>query len=472
MVDLRDISISDRIKRTFIHREKAQPDVHTIIRRLAQISLGLTIFFAPFRIRVVMLAQPVPSVFSDYTDLLVYLSDIFLILTLVLWGCSLILKPRRVAPGPLVLSIPLAGLIVMGWISAIFSITPLLSVYHCVRLMLLACFYLFIVNEVKDLGGIIWGVAGGIFIQSSVAIVQIARQSSLGLILLGEMSLNPAWSGVSIVWVAGTRSLRAYGLTDHPNILGGCLAFSLILLMAWMISSQSSKNLVAVSVFLLGLIALLETFSRSAWLGWIGGLLVIAGMYLYSLQFKALGIWIYLLAAGLIMIIPFLWQNASLLGVRLGSQGSFQQVAYEAQSIQERVVLDSAANEIFTGHALTGVGLGASPIALMQARPVFKYYYQPAHFILLDAATETGIFGALFYFLILIGPWLAIVFYRKRLIFSTGLIAASGALAAVTIVGFFDYYPWLLTPGRIWQWLIWGLWAAFYHLAAKKVQDV
>jgi hypothetical protein len=33
-------------------------------------------------------------------------------------------------------------------------------------------------------------------------------------------------------------------------------------------------------------------------------------------------------------------------------------------------------------------------------------------------------------------------------------------LLAVTVVGFFDYYTWLTTPGRIWQWLAWGMFAA------------
>jgi hypothetical protein len=32
----------------------------------------------------------------------------------------------------------------------------------------------------------------------------------------------------------------------------------------------------------------------------------------------------------------------------------------------------------------------------------------------------------------------------------------------VTIIGLFDYYPWLLPPGRLWHWIIWGLWSGFY----------
>ena len=47
---------------------------------------------------------------------------------------------------------------------------------------------------------------------------------------LGELVLDPRQNGVSVVATSGTeRLLRAYGLTDHPNILGGLLVFGLLL---------------------------------------------------------------------------------------------------------------------------------------------------------------------------------------------------------------------------------------------------
>jgi hypothetical protein len=72
---------------------------------------------------------------------------------------------------------------------------------------------------------------------------------------------------------------------------------------------------------------------------------------------------------------------------------------------------------------------------------------------------ETGFFGATFYFLLMILPWLALL-RRRDLWTNPQLIGAAGMLLAVTVVGFFDYYTWLTTPGRIWQWLAWGMFAA------------
>jgi len=41
-------------------------------------------------------------------------------------------------------------------------------------------------------------------------------------------------------------------------------------------------------------------------------------------------------------------------------------------------------------------------------------------------------------------------------------------LLAIYVVGLFDYYTWVLAPGRLWQWLAWGLWASFYTSASGK----
>jgi hypothetical protein len=56
-------------------------------------------------------------------------------------------------------------------------------------------------------------------------------------------------------------------------------------------------------------------------------------------------------------------------------------------------------------------------------------------------------------------------FQRRRLTFSPALIGASALLLAVTVVSFFDYYPWLLAAGRFWQFLAWGLWASFFQIS-------
>ena len=400
-------------------------------------------------------------------DGLLFLSDIFLLLALAAWAGSLAFRPRRLLSGPLFLTVPLTGLVLLGFTSSFFSLDPLLSLYSALRLAFLLALYFFLVNEVSSFTWIVWSVAGQALLQAVVGIAQAARQHSLGWQALGEYELDPAWNGVSIVLADGLRLLRAYGLSDHPNILGGCLAFALLMVFVWYLGDKTKGAVLWAAAFMTGALALLLTFSRSAWMAMLAGLLFIGFILLRERKTAQLANAGFLLSAGMIILAPFLWANAAALGVRLNGSDSFSQIKVENRSLDERAMLNAAAGEIFSSHALTGVGLGAAPLALLEARPDFPFNFQPPHNALLEAAEETGIFGAAFYFLLLVLPWLALWLSRHTRTFSPELLMSSASLLAVTVVGFFDYYPWLLAPGRFWQWLVWGLWAGAYSSASK-----
>jgi O-antigen ligase len=158
--------------------------------------------------------------------------------------------------------------------------------------------------------------------------------------------------------------------------------------------------------------------------------------------------------------LPFAWQDRELLGIRLGAGGSFTEIPSELGSIGERRVLVDAGNKVFQLHPLTGIGVGGTPQAFLKEFPNFPVSYQPVHFVILNSAVETGLFGAVFYLGLLAGPW-AVLYTKRRMALNPDLVAAFALLLAISVVGFFDYYTWLLVPGRLWQWLAWGLWAKF-----------
>lgn len=441
------------------------------LRAVARLALSATIVVIPFRYRFLLSARPLPPIYKDYTDVLLFISDVFLMATLVLWLLSLALEPRRLTIKPFFLSLPLAGVTGMGIVSIAISVDPLLSAYQAIRLALLAGLYLYVVNEIKGLGEIVLPVAIQVFIQGVVGVAQVLHQHSLGLNFLDELELDPAWNGVSIVWAEGIRSLRAYGLTDHPNILGGCFAFALILIATWYVEAEPKWRAPLGSLFALGTLGLLLTFSRAAWVGLSGGVLLGVALLFKTRQSRALRDWFSLAVASFILLLPFVWQNASYLGARFNRQDSFTQVGAENRSIVERNTLNQAVNAIFAEHALAGVGLGALPLALRDQYPDFPFSYQPAHVVLLDVAAETGIFGALFYLMIMVWPWLMLWWNRSRLVLSPALVGISSVLLVLTIVGFFDYYTWLLAAGRLWQWLVWGLWGVVYQSSLKGAQN-
>lgn len=439
------------------------PLVSRFAALFARISLGLAVFFIPFRLRLVIVEIHFPGIYSDYTNLLVFLPDIFILLTLLLWLIDLLARPRRLTLSPLPVSLPVIGLLAASLLSAIFSAVPQIAMYNFLRLLVLGLLFLHLLNEFDDLNFLLLPLAASTAIQSAVSIAQVLKQSSIGLELLGEYLMDPAWSGISIVYAEGVRTLRAYGLSDHPNILGGCLAFSLVLLVSWQVLKHKPNNPLSVAVILSGITGLLLTFSRSAWLAFVSGLAFVGLAVLFTRRYRELGRAANLGLAALLVLLPFLVFFAPLLGVRLNQANAFKEVENEVRALEERLALNAAGNEIFAANALTGVGVGLSPLAMQEMHPIFPYYYQPPHNTLLAAAAETGIFGALFYALLMITPWLLLLFRRKRLSLNPALISISAVLLAVTLVGFFDYYTWLLLPGRIWQFLVWGAWAAVYR---------
>lgn len=451
-------------------RIESRHDLAATLRTLSQFGLAATIVLTPFRYRFVLAARPLSSVYGDYTDYLLFASDVALAITLALWLLGLALQPRSITSGPRFLSFPLAGVLAAGLISGFSSVDPGLSMYHLLRLILLAGFYLYLLNEVDSLRWVVIPVTLQLLVQSLVGLAQVLSQRSVGLAALGEWTLDPAWRGVSVVWADGVRVLRAYGLSDHPNILGGCLAFGLIVLIGYAVRSEDRWHPIRTVAIGLAMTALFFTYSRTAWLAFAIGMLVFGEGLRRLGRDRTLRDWLVLMAAGAIVVFPFVWQNAASLGVRLNVGDSFTQITIEQRSISERRELNAAANEIFAANALTGVGLGAFPTALSMERPNVPYDYQPPHFALLEAAAETGIFGALVYFLALVLPWLAVWLNRERIEFTPAFLSLSAALAAVTVAGMFDYYPWLLAPGRLWQVLIWALWAASYRAAREKVK--
>jgi O-antigen ligase len=287
------------------------------------------------------------------------------------------------------------------------------------------------------------------------------------------LELDPAWSGVGVIISEEARILRAYGLSDHPNILGGCIALGMLILAGWYLEQDESDprwQSVRAVLLIPGLVCLLLTFSRAAWLGVIGGLVLLVFFLLRTRKYQTLFTLAALAGAWMVVAFPFIWHNLLSLGLRINpptAESGGHEIVVDA-SLSERRVLGQAANEIFVAHAIIGTGMGTFPIALQVLKPEFPLDYQPVHNVLLDVASEIGLFGGVFFFLAMISPWLAMWLNRTRLRFSPALIAVSAALLATLIIGLFDYYLWYLIPGRLWQVLVWGLWAVTYQEDLKN----
>lgn len=442
--------------------------VGEIADRLAWLAFAVLVLVSPFRAHVTIAQRPLPPVYEAYTDMVVAWSEVALVAVLAAWLIGIALRPRPLTFGPVALALPLGGLLALSWVAAAFSVDPALAAWNALGLTLVGAVALYVVNEVNRLERFVPLVALAILVQAVIALAQVAGQSSVGLAVLGEHAVTPATAGASVVASAdGTRFLRGYGLADHPNVLGGILAAGGLAVGLASIRLRAPRAILPAAVVIVASVALFVTFSRSAWLAAaVGGLVAVAMLAARrdGAAVRRVGVLGAISAAGVLLVaIPL----APYLATRL--EPGRDDVALEARSVDERAALATAAMRVVAAHPITGVGAGVLPTAIRAAEPDFAFSYQPAHLVPLTVAAEVGLAGGAAWIVAAVAAW--ILAWRVRRTWTRELVAASAAVAALTVVSLFDYYPWTFPAGRIWWWLALALWVVAWRRATAGVRD-
>jgi O-antigen ligase len=347
----------------------------------------------------------------------------------------------------------LAGLILFETVSISWSIHPGLAAVQVAHMLIWAAFTL--VVSCADWAAVSMTVAllAGLVIHSVVGFVQLAV-----LPVVGNVPQN---SGISVVFSGAEHWLRVYGLSSHPNVLGGHLAVGVILILGLVILSQGRQRIWLIAAWLMCWLTLLLTFSRSAWLGVAGGgllavILLLRGRHLARSTFKMLAA---LTASSLGLTAIFVWRFQPFLVNRI----EVAIVSYETQAIVQRLDAARLAVKIFIEHPVTGVGLAQSVVV---TRNLLGTPIDWIHNVPLLIAAELGVGGIILIGLMLIALGaIGLHRWRTRSI-SMWQALVGGALIALLIAMQFDHYVWT-TPqgGLLWAWLV-GWWLRRAHATA------
>jgi len=446
----------------------------------------LALTLPAYRYRLLWHTGP-EDIYFELRDGFAYLSDFPALIAIFAW--LLTPCPRRIGQLPRWLVAGVTGLALLATASVLWAPMPSLALYQAARLWLLLAVFLVVATTSESRGLLAWGLVISGAIQAGIGLAQFSLQRTLGLRKLGEIVMRPEWSGASVITVDGVPTLRAYGLTQHPNLLGGILMVAtligagLVMGMGSGVGARASLSdavavgkprpsearrrltpIIAIFLTALCFIGLLLTFSRAAWLGTAAGGLAMLLLLLRRTASKRVA---WPAAAALVAVLAvigaaFLVTQWPLLRPRLGLSVE----GVEIRSVDERAGLERSALTLIREHPLVGVGYGNFSIALWQRKsPALEAYpiYQPVHQVPLLAVAELGVPGGLFWLILALGPWIAI--WRRRRTWPTagmpaGMAASvAGALAALTVVSWFDFYPWFSQQGRLLLWICWGLWA-------------
>ena len=430
--------------------------------RVNQWWLWLTVFAIPLSTRKVLAPVFDQGDFVDYASVSIFLSDILLIGLLLVWLLSADRK-QKFQWGPKAIAIPL---ILMGaWMTLSIlwaSPSPLLVAAPAViRFWLYLGLYLYVINHVKDVMTLVYPLVVGVVVQGGVAVLQYFSNHSLGLKWLGESVLDPARSGIPVVLIDGVRHLRAHGTLPHANVLGGYLAVGLTLM--WPLLFGSVKRFGQLAWWLVagvGLVGLFLSLSRSAWVMLaVGGVLIL----IWLARRHSAKLWSSLKIGWPVMLTVLIivlsqWQA---IVPRLNSNPDL----IEQISVSSRIKQWGEFKEVYSQHALAGVGIGQYFLHIWQPDQADSWsyqigqggwsymtlkslsYYQPVHDVYLLALAELGPVG--------LGLWLWIIGAAAYLMIRLGLrgsvwgLAGLWAIATIFGIGLVDHYWWTLPSGRL-----------------------
>lgn len=423
-----------------------------VIRKVYSFAIGLLPITLCFWLYRTVGEFSHPRVYFTYDNVLFFLSDGLAVLAVILWLSVKVAdqsSTRKFASALINFRIllPLSFLF-YATLSTLWSQDWRTSLYISLHLWLI----FFLVLSLRDWYDTrlvaMYGLCAALSIQLVAGFIGYAQQSTTFLSSLGMKwpgLLEPSMLGASVVQLSdGLRVLRAYGTLPHPNILGG-FTFLALLGPANLFLREKTPNYPAIILLCAGIVLIVLTYSRSAWLALTAFMLVLILKSKYFESKKR-----FLLPAAVALAFAFsLYLNWNLVSPRI----STQQIPTETISSVGRAWITQQAMDVIHRHPITGAGIGAFIIELSQTA-VEGAPIEPVHNIFLLVASELGLIG---FFLIA-----GLLFITVSIMTGVGTpqaILVSAALAGAGMISLFDHYFWTLAPGRMMLGLLLGLWA-------------
>jgi hypothetical protein len=304
-------------------------------------------------------------------------------------------------------------------------------------------------------------------INSIVGITQTLMNDAIGLEFLGEpIDFMRNSKHIATLSFMGHTRLRSFGLTSNPNILGGLLITQLFWC-AILFKQLTSRRLqyIVGGVSFLGLLALFTSFSRGAWVGFVGASLLVflslpKDWHKLRSQFKRFLPIVILAGIGISMTFgPSIIQRFSLSGV--GTELD--------NPISARFIHSYIAWEAVKESPIVGIGAGSSKYYSWrygEENITFPFINDYPHNILLYILEESGLVGLVLWTGMLSAGLATIIHYDPhKTDYDIRLILLGGALAML-IAGIFDHYP-----ARVYSTQILWMVSLGYAMSLKPLHD-
>lgn len=336
-------------------------------------------------------------------------------------------------------------------LSIFWATDKLLSFYYLVAMLLGTSSFLILQKKLLNFKKFTFILIFSIFLQGVLGINQFLTQAIPANKWLG-IAPHIAWQGgTSVIETPSERFLRAYGGMPHPNILGGFLIIAILLgIGAYMKTSSKEKTwkyFLLISIFV-NFFSLIVTFSRSAMLSLILGILLFFIYYLYNKH---------LLSAKKLLFFTIVFATIGILFYSL-FHGLFTNrlnatSRLEKKSVNERIAFLQEAKNIITQKPIFGTGMGNYTSFLIKNSTQKEVWrFQPVHNIYLLIFAELGVVGfSLFMFVIIFIVYDFFESFRKE---NTNRVIFSIIIISLLLLSFFDHWTWTNHSGIIISWIL------------------
>ncbi|HLD18125.1 MAG TPA: O-antigen ligase family protein [Patescibacteria group bacterium] len=411
----------------------------------AGVFLSAALFLLPWQTRWIFTYLPLQGEAWEYGTLSLYGTEILILFALLLRGWPhFSWQARQIVRGSVFFLFAV-------FLSAIFSIRPILSFGWLLHLVVVFGFLILLLDERTDIRKTATVFILGLIPPSLLGWFQVLSGVSPSSTLFGLAQHLATVAGSSVIENASGRLLRAYGSFSHPNDFGGFLAIGL-LVWIFLVGQEESQNwkkwqrmIAFLFAFFLGN-ALLLTFSRSAWMAFWLGISIWFGLDFFRkvpipwirVRVFAAAAFGFLLAA--LVFSPFVFTRFDT-SARL-----------EARSFSERTSEYSTVAEVLRVNPIMGVGIGAYTEALARIWPGQSVWsYQPIHNTFLLILAEIGLMGVVTFFVGVVGIVcrVATADLRPAVAGRFGVYHPFffALLTAFFVLAFFDHYLWTSWTG-------------------------
>ncbi|MFN8379566.1 MAG: O-antigen ligase family protein [Anaerolineae bacterium] len=312
-------------------------------------------------------------------------------------------------------------------------------------------------------------LSAGLAVLTLLTVAQVVNGRSLGLSAIGEFAFGPGVTGSSLLHAGDLTFYRPYGLMAHPNMHAGWLMAGTLAALALCFDRRRFVQVAGALVTAAGFAALLLTFSRAAWGGWVvGGLIGL--LLLWPRLRRGEGVRALLLAAGL---------SALAAGLVLAAYAPFFAARAEAsesvemRSVADRIVFTDFALRAIRENPLVGVGVGNFPwrSSYYLRDTFYDLRGDNVHNIYLLTAAELGLTGL---------SMLAVALFAgagagvRAVRIAPGQPDANRAallaiVAALLAVGLLDHYPATIFQTQA---LLWGCLAVAMGVRKDEIEPL